>query len=65
MLHFHLDHHQHALIGDGIGADGEVSRGISTDDAVHSVPVGTVGLISVHHGQVGHHHIHFVLWHLT
>lgn len=60
----HLDHRQHALIGDGVGADGEVSRGVSADDAVHGVPVGTVGLIPVHHRQVGHHHVHLVLRHL-
>lgn len=63
-LHFYLDHCQHALIGDGVGADGEVSRGVSAHDAVHGVPVGAVGLISVHHCQVGHHHVHLVLWHL-
>ncbi|KAA8593454.1 hypothetical protein FQN60_009570, partial [Etheostoma spectabile] len=40
---------QHAIIGDGVGADGEVSRGVSTDDAVDGVPVGTVGLIPVHY----------------
>lgn len=42
-----------------------MSRGVSADDAVHGVPVGTVWLISVHHCQVGHNHIHLVLWHLT
>lgn len=63
-LHFYLDHRQHALIGDGVGADGEVSRGVSADDAVDGVPVGTVGLIPVHHREVCHHHIHLVLWHL-
>lgn len=63
-LNIYLDHCQHALIGDGVGADGEVSRGVSADDAVDGVPVGTVGLIPVHHCQVGHHHIHLVLWHL-
>lgn len=63
-LNFYLDYCQHALISDGVGADGEVSRGVSADNAVDSVPVGTVGLIPVHHRQVGHHHIHLVLWHL-
>lgn len=60
----HLDHRQHALVGDGVGADGEVSRRVSADDAVHGVPVGAVGLIPVHHRQVGHHHVHLVLQHL-
>lgn len=63
-LNFYLCHCQHALIGDGVGADGEVSRGVSADDAVDGIPVGAVGLISVHHRQVSHHHIHLVLWHL-
>lgn len=37
---------------------------VAADDAVHGVPVGTVGLVPVHHRQVGHHHVHLVLWHL-
>lgn len=61
---FHLEHRQHALIGDGVGADGEVARGVSADDAVDGVPVGAVGLVPVHHRQVGDHHVHLVLWHL-
>lgn len=57
----YLDHCQHALVGDGVGADGEVSCGISADDAVDGVPVGTVGLVPVHHRQVGDHHVDLVL----
>lgn len=64
-LHSHLDHCQHALIGDGVGADGEVSGRVPADDAVDSVPVGAVGLIPVHHCKVGHHHINLILWHLS
>lgn len=60
----HLDHRQHPLVGDGVGADGEVAHGVAADDAVHGVPVGTVGLVPVYHRQVGHHHVHLVLWHL-
>lgn len=60
-LLLYLDHRHHALISDGIGADAEVSGRVSADDAVDSVPVGAVGLISVHHRQVGDHHIHLVL----
>lgn len=60
----YLDHCQHALVGDGVGADGEVSRGISADDAVDGVPVGTVGLVPVHHSQVRDHHVDLVLWDL-
>lgn len=37
---------------------------VAADDAVHGVPVGTVGLVPVHHRQVGHHHIDLVLWNL-
>lgn len=61
---FYLDHCQHALISDGVGANGEVPRGVSADDAVDGVPVGAVRLIPVHHRQVGHHNVHLVLWHL-
>lgn len=61
---FYLDHCHHALICDGIGADGEVSRWVSADNAIDCVPVRTVGLIPVHHCQVGHHHVYFVLWNL-
>lgn len=63
-LNLYLEHCQHALIGDGVGADGEVAGGVAADDAVDGVPVGTVGLIPVHHRQVGHHHVHLVLRHL-
>lgn len=57
----YLDHGQHALVGDGVGADGEVPRGVAADDAVDGVPVGAVGLVPVHHRQVRHHHVDFVL----
>lgn len=60
----YLDDCQHPLIRDWMGADGEVSRGVSTDDAVDCIPVGAVGLISVHHCEVGGHNIHLVLWDL-
>lgn len=63
-LHFYLNHCQHALIGDGVGADGEVPGGVSADNAVDGIPVGAVGLVPVHHRQVGHHYIDLVLWHL-
>lgn len=42
-----------------------MSRGVSVHDAINCVPVGAVGLISVHHCQVGDHDIHFVLRNLT
>lgn len=64
-FHFYLDHSQHALVCDGVGANGEVPRGVSADDAIDGVPVGAVRLISVHHCQVGHHHVHLVLWHFS
>lgn len=59
----YLDHGDHALVGDGVGADGEVARGVPADDAVDGVPVGRVRLVPVHHRQVGHHNLHSVLWH--
>lgn len=63
-LLLYLDHRQHALVSDGVGANGEVSRGVPTDDTVDGVPVWAVWLIPVHHRQVGHHHVHLVLRHL-
>lgn len=65
MLHSYLDHCQHALIGDGVGTDGEMSGRVPADNAVDGIPVWAVRLIPVHHRQVGHHHIHLVLWHLS
>lgn len=41
-----------------------MARGVSTDDAVDGVPVRAVGLVPVHHRQVGDHHVDLVLWHL-
>lgn len=35
----HLHHGDHALVGDGVGADGEVPRGVPTDNAVDGIPV--------------------------
>ena len=40
-----------------------MSGRVTADDAVDSIPIGTVGLIPVHYRQVGHHHINLVLWH--
>lgn len=54
----HLHHGDHALVGDGVRADAEVARGVPADDAVDSVPVRGVGLISVHHSEVCDHHLH-------
>lgn len=64
-LWFYLDHREHSLIRDGICADGEVSRRVAADDSIDSVPVWAVGLIPVHHRQVGYHDVHLVLRHLT
>lgn len=61
----YLHHGHHAVVGDRVGADGEVARRVSADDPVDSVPVGRVRLVGVNHCQVGHHHVHSVLWHLT
>lgn len=61
----HLHHGDHALVGDGVSADGEVARGVPADDAVNGVPVGRVRLIPVQHRQVCHHHLHPVLRHFS
>ncbi|MED6260122.1 hypothetical protein ATANTOWER_002811 [Ataeniobius toweri] len=63
-LHFYLDHCKHSFIRDGIGADYEVSGGVSADDAIDRVPVRAVGLIPVHHCEVGDNHVHLVFRHL-
>lgn len=36
----HLHHGDHAVIADGVGADGEVTRRVPADDPVDGVPVG-------------------------
>lgn len=41
-----------------------MAHGVSADDAVDGVPVGAVGLVPVHHRQVGDHHVDLVLWDL-
>ena len=61
----YLNHGDHAVVADGVGADAEVSRGISVDDPVHSIPVRAVRLVPVNHRQVGHHHINLVLRYLS
>lgn len=38
-----------------------MARGVPTDDAVDGVPVGRMGLVTVHDGQVGDHCLHTVL----
>lgn len=60
----YLDHSDHAVIVDRVGADEEVTLGVSAGDAVLGSPVGAVRLIPVNHCQIGHHHIHPVLWDL-
>lgn len=36
----HLHHGDHAVVADGVGADGEVTRRVPADDPVDGVPVG-------------------------
>lgn len=36
----YLNHGDHAIIGDGVGADGEMPTWVSADDPVDRVPVG-------------------------
>lgn len=60
-LSTYLDHSYHALIGDGVCPDGEVARGVPTDDAVDGIPVGRVRLVPVHHCQICNHNLHSVL----
>lgn len=61
----YLNHCDHAIIGDRVSADGEVSRGVSADDPVDGVPVRRVWLVSIYHREIRHYHVHSVLWHLT
>ena len=61
----YLHHGHHAVVGDRVGADGEVPRWIAADDPVDGVPVWRVRLVGVYHRQIGHHQIHSVLWDFT
>lgn len=61
----HLDYCDSAIIGEFISADGEVTHGVSAHYPVNCVPVGCVRLVSVSHGQIGHHYTHCILRHLA
>lgn len=61
----HLDHREEALVGGGVSGDGEASRGVPGDDAVHGAPGRRVRLVFVCHGQVSHDHVHPVLVNLS
>lgn len=61
----HLDHGEEALVGGGVSGDGEASRGVPGDDAVHGAPGRSVRLVFVGHGQVSHDHVHPVLVNLS
>lgn len=61
----HLDHGEQALVGGGVGGDGEASRGVSRDDAVHGAPGGRVRLVLVRHSQIGDDHVHPVFVNLA
>lgn len=60
----HLDHSEQALIGGGVGGDGEAPCGVSSDDAVHSAPGLSVRLVFIRHSQVSNDHVHPVLMNL-
>lgn len=61
----YLHHSDHAVIADGVGADGEVARRVPADDPVDGVPVWRVRLVGVDCCQIGHHDVHVVLWDFT
>lgn len=61
----YLHHSDHAVIGDGISADGEVPIWVSADDPVDGVPVRRVGLVGINNCQISHSKIHLVLWDFT
>lgn len=61
----YLYHGDHAVVADGVRADGEVPVWISTDDPVDGVPVRRVRLVGIYHRQISHHKIHSVLRDLT
>lgn len=61
----YLYHSNHAVIGNGIRADGEVSRWVSAYDPVDGVPVRRVWLVCIDNCQVRHHEIHSVFGDLT
>ncbi len=61
----HLDHSKQALIGGGVGGDGEAPSGITSNDAVNSTPGLSVRLVFIRHSQVSNNHIHPVLMNLA
>lgn len=61
----YLHHGDHPIVGNGVGADGEVAARVSADDPVVGVPVRGMRLVSVYHCQISHHHIHLVFWDLA
>lgn len=60
----HLDHSHEALVSGGVSWDGEAAGWVAAGDLVHCIPGPSVGLVFVHHCQVGHDDIHPVLWNL-
>lgn len=56
-----LDHSEQALVGGGVSGDGEATRRVSGDDAVHCAPGLGVRLVFVSHRQVGDDDVDSVL----
>lgn len=61
----YLHHGDHAVVGNGIGADGKVPSWVPTDDPVNGVPVRRVRLVCIYNSQISHCNIHCVLWDLA
>ena len=57
----HLDDGNDPVVGDGVGADREMARRVAANDSVDRVPVLSVRLIQVDHGQVRHWQVFSVL----
>lgn len=54
-----------AFIGNRISPNGKMTGRVSTDYSVNSIPVGRMGLISVHHSQISDNNFYPVFWNFT
>lgn len=61
----YLHRGDHAIVANGVGADGEVAGRVPADDPVVGVPVRGMRLVGIYHCQISHHHIHLVFWDLA
>ena len=61
----YLYYRDHAAVGEVVGVDGEVALGVPVNYLIDCSPVRGVRLVPIRHRNVGDHHVHRVLQHLT